>query len=253
MSNIIINYCKDNLDGDDDSCNDDDRINNDYSGESHDVLHTENRESPCDIASSPLEAPRQPKVKFPLRSFGKGRPRAFNSMWYKSFPWLEYSVSLDAAFCYPCRLFKCGVGGGRSEQAFSKTGFRNWKNAIGKAGTISCHNACISHKQVMVSWKEYSANSKNQTTVRHRLDSTQKQLISDNRHYISTIIEVLLVCAKQNLALRGHRESDDSLNRGNFLAILSLIANHDPVVKKSFVDHKMPLIHHHRSKILSCT
>ena len=35
--------------------------------------------SPFDIiASSPLEAPKQPKVNFPLRFFGKGRPRAFN-------------------------------------------------------------------------------------------------------------------------------------------------------------------------------
>ena len=53
---------------------------------------------PVDIASSPNESPRQPKIKFPLRSFGKGRQRGFNVMWYKSFPWLEYSVSLDAAF-----------------------------------------------------------------------------------------------------------------------------------------------------------
>ena len=57
---------------------------------------------PSDIASGPFEAPKQPRIKFPLRSFGIGRQRAFNVEWYKSHPWLEYSVERDAAFCYPC-------------------------------------------------------------------------------------------------------------------------------------------------------
>ena len=34
----------------------------------------------------------------------------------------------------------------------------------------------------------------------------------------------------QDLALRGHREGEDSHNPGNFLKILELIGNHDSVV-----------------------
>ena len=187
---------------------------------------------PVDIASSPNESPRQPKIKFPLRSFGKGRQRGFNVMWYKSFPWLEYSVSLDAAFCYPCRLFKCGNGEGRAEEAFTRCGFRNWKNAIGKTGIISRHGICNSHKQSMVSWNDYTTNVRRQSTIEHRIDSAHQQLITENRHYIFTLAEVLLMCAKQNMALRGHRESAESSNRGNFLAIMDLIVNHDSVIKE---------------------
>ena len=40
------------------------------------------------------------------------------------------------------------------------------------------------------------------------------------------------MCAKQNMALRGHRESAESSNRGNFLANMDLIANHDSVIKE---------------------
>ena len=61
------------------------------------------QQAPSDIASGVLEAPKQPRVKFPSRSFGTGRQRAFNPQWYNSHPWLEYSVERDAAFCYPCR------------------------------------------------------------------------------------------------------------------------------------------------------
>ena len=44
--------------------------------------------------------------------------------------------------------------------------------------------------------------------------------------------EVILLCAKQELALRGHKESSKSQNRGNFVEILNLVARHDPVIKE---------------------
>ena len=189
---------------------------------------------PSDIASGPFEAPKQPKIKFPLRSFGTGRQRAFNSEWYKSHPWLEYSVDRDAAFCYPCRVFKCGSN--RSEDAFTKAGFRNWKHAMGKTGTISAHAKCETHKQAVTCWNDYTINTQGHTTVVHRLDSAQKQLIESNRHYIRTVAKVFLLCAKQDLALRGHRENYESKNRGNFKEILTLVANHDPIVREKLSD-----------------
>lgn len=53
---------------------------------------------------------------------------------------------------------------------------------------------------------------------------------------IRTLAQVLLVCAKQNLALRGHREHNELKNRGNFREILALVANHDPVVNEKVQD-----------------
>ncbi len=38
--------------------------------------------------------------------------------------------------------------------------------------------------------------------------------------------------ATQTIAQRGHRESNDSNNKGNFLAILEQIAKHDPLIEK---------------------
>uniref|UniRef100_A0A3B3RJL6 DUF4371 domain-containing protein n=1 Tax=Paramormyrops kingsleyae TaxID=1676925 RepID=A0A3B3RJL6_9TELE len=56
--------------------------------------------------------------------------------------------------------------------------------------------------------------------------------IQENRSYIKTVAEVLLLTATQNISQRGHRETSDADNRGNFLAILNAIGNHDPFVKK---------------------
>ena len=87
------------------------------------------------------------------------------------------------------------------------------------------HAKCETHKQAMTCWNDHTINTQGHTTVVHRLDSAQKQLIESNRHYIRTVAEVLFLCAKQDLALCGHRENYESKNRGNFKEILTLVAN----------------------------
>lgn len=49
---------------------------------------------------------------------------------------------------------------------------------------------------------------------------------------MKTIANVLLLTATQNIAQRGHRESSDSQNKGNFLAILEEIAKHDQFIEQ---------------------
>lgn len=59
---------------------------------------------PADIAKDKTEAPVQPKVNFPCRTCGKSN-RSFQLRWYSVFPWIEYSVTRDAAFSFPCHFF----------------------------------------------------------------------------------------------------------------------------------------------------
>ena len=117
----------------------------------------------------------------------------------------------------------------RSEKVFTHTGFRDWKHAAGKTGKLEKHNQCFSHKISMISWKEYTTGIENRTTIADRLDSVRSKRREENRHYIRTVAEVILLCARQNVALRGHRESQLSLNKGE---ILDMISNHDEIVKR---------------------
>lgn len=43
-------------------------------------------------------------ARFPKTDFGK-QNRAFSATYYDTFPWIEYSIKLYSAFCYPCRNF----------------------------------------------------------------------------------------------------------------------------------------------------
>ena len=61
-----------------------------------------------------------------------------------------------------------------------------------------------------------------------RLDS----VLYTCNHYIKTVADVLLFCARQDIALSGHCENEFSSNRGNFLEILSFIAKHDKIVRE---------------------
>ena len=103
---------------------------------------------------------------------------------------------------------------------------------MGKDGIVSCHDNCKTYKEAVVSWHEYVKNTESGTTVDKRMDASRAKTISNNRHYLKTILEVLLVCSQQEIALRGHRESVNSLNRGNFLEIFKFVASHDEVVSE---------------------
>ena len=47
----------------------------------------------------------------------------------------------------------------------------------------------------------------------------------NNREIIKRIIDVTKLISRAGIALRGHNESKDSLNRGNFLEIINWVSN----------------------------
>jgi len=50
--------------------------------------------------------PYQPKlVEYPMTESGR-QYRRFQYTWFDQFPWLEYSPSKDAMFCFPCFIFE---------------------------------------------------------------------------------------------------------------------------------------------------
>lgn len=188
----------------------------------------------CDIALSTEFPPIQPTgIQFPKTTFS-GKARSFNAAWYQTYPWLEYSIARDAAFCYPCRLFGLNIStsGSRPEQAFTVNGFRDWKHATGpKRGILVNHDKCLSHKEALVAWDHFKSTS-HSGSVADQLGSARAIQIKNNKHYLKAVCEVLLLCSRQEIALRGHRESNQSANRGNFLEILSLVSAHDSVVSE---------------------
>ena len=188
---------------------------------------------PVDIANGIHDKPVQPvNHHFPSTYFGN-KYRSFNPQWFQKHVWLEYSILKDSVYCYPCCFF--AMGSHRVEECFVTTGYCDWKHATGKTGGFIKHEMSLKHKHSIASWSDFKANQSSNTSIACTLDNVRRELVMKNRYYLKTIIEVLLFCASQEIALRGHREVN-AKNRGNFLELLELVAKHDPAVSAHLKD-----------------
>ena len=68
------------------------------------------------------------------------------------------------------------------------------KHATGHSGMLLNHDSSQSHKLSMLSWSEFVKNSEKGTTIKDRIESSRKIQIEKNKHYLKTILEVLLLC-----------------------------------------------------------
>ena len=197
---------------------------------SEDQVSVAPKSAPNDISKTLRDGPTQMELfKYPADA---------NEEWFKDSAWLEYSQLRDAAFCYACRHFALGI----VRSVWCTTGFNNWRKAVEK---ISEHNCSETHKHAVAAWIQWKLDDTRDITA--ILSDQNEKTIKENRHYIGVVVDVVSLCCKQAIALRGHRESNEEpsyVNKGNFLAILDLVARHDPIVARRLQEgpQTMPVI-----------
>ena len=72
-------------------------------------------------------------------------------------------------------------------------------------------------------------------TIINQLEAGRLKKIQDNRQYVMYLLEVILCCSQQGLALRGHREvqnAEEAINIGNFRSFVRLHSRHIPLLQK---------------------
>lgn len=176
-----------------------------------------------DISKDKDAAPVQPRLKtFPKTQIG-GQKRSFNSSWYEKYNMLEYSVVKDRVYCFCCRHFPT------AGQNWFITGFSDWKN-MPKQFENHFLSSKSSHQFSLEKYAAYT-QSKASGSVATQISSQYKNDVIRNREVLATHVQVILLCAQQDIALRGHRENDESMNKGNFLEILQLLKQKCPDYK----------------------
>ena len=159
----------------------------------------------------------EPEYRFPMNARG----RRFQHQWSMKFPWLIYSEILDGAFCINCLLF-----GGESTHNASKlkklykaplttwsTALQNFREHVEKSPIH--HTATILASQFKLLMQQKA------TSIDVQLDSIWKKQIQKNRERLRSIVDAIILCGRQNIPLRGHRDDskyllDSSLNPENF-------------------------------------
>ena len=146
--------------------------------------------------------------------------------------WLEYSQSIDAAFCFACRHFFVAQLAKVSDASFTPVGYSNWKREKKSQHCFNVHINSDCHKATMIAWTNYKRMESASTSISRMVSEAQQRTIEESRQYIKTLGEILLLTAKQDIAQRGHKENEESISRGNFLEILNSVKNHDQATEK---------------------
>ena len=186
---------------------------------------------PFDVSKTLTDNLYQPKLSvFPTRN-GK----RFQRDWYMKFPWIEYSQERDSVFCFACSHFPQHD----TPDNFTSIGFHDWNHGVQK---LQKHSDSFSHKTSVMAKIQQESTKGSITT---QVQAISLKQLEENRHYVRTVAEVVELCARQGLALRGHRESEGERNRGNFLEILTLISKKDSIVRSKLEGAKYARYTHH--------
>lgn len=165
--------------------------------------------------------PELPDLTQKLKSF----TRHFTISSYEKYTWLTGCTKLNALFCWSCLLF-----GQDRNTSWTKTGYVN-------LGSFS--KAAVSHEQSVGHIRAaYMLVSFGKVRVDTQLDDQLRNVIvfhnekvKQNRELLKRFINAVCFLSKQELAFRGHDESETSINRGNYIELLKYTAEYDPLLK----------------------
>ena len=142
--------------------------------------------------------------EYPLT--GKKHPRRFQSHWFRSYLWLEYSEK-NTAFCFPCYLFPSKPSGKPGSDTFTVKGFNCWKKVNdGKRCAFFTHMKKGSNSANRFATRCLE-NLKNQSYHIEKVVKRQTtEEIQNNRLCIKASIDIVCWLTFQACAFRGHDE-----------------------------------------------
>lgn len=167
---------------------------------------------------------------FPTSEFNKKKLK-FQLSWLDKWKWLAYSQINDGAYCKYCVIFYKTEGGIGSQTLgnFCLKPFRMWYKAIEK---FNHHEKCNYHLQSVEQYQNIVAiETGKQDSIDLQLNKAAKVQTELNRKIIIPVIESVIFCGRQGIALRGHSDfgtlttENPVENDGNFRVLMRFHLN----------------------------
>lgn len=163
----------------------------------------------------------RPTCELPeLKAQTKSCVRKFNLEQYSKTEWLSGCRDVGKLFCWPCLLFL------NERNIWNKTGFgdiTNLHKALERHKNSQTH--IISTVQLVMFGKFridcQLDNQKRLTILQHN------ERVKENREIMKRLVDIICHLGKRQLALRGHDESVDSIDRGNYVELVHLLRKYD--------------------------
>uniref|UniRef100_A0A8D3D2X9 DUF4371 domain-containing protein n=1 Tax=Scophthalmus maximus TaxID=52904 RepID=A0A8D3D2X9_SCOMX len=101
--------------------------------------------------------------------------------------------------------------------------------------------------------EKYEKATASHSSLSAALNADYQKIVRENREYIKTIAETLLLTATQNIPQRGHNQTEGEI-KGNFLSIMELLAKDDNQVKRKRIGQRNAtyLGHSTQNEIIDC-
>lgn len=147
---------------------------------------------------------------------GREEKRFFSHKYLVQFPWLAFSHEKSGLFCKYCVLFPQQEVGSRQQNRvnrFVSVPLRNFSKLTGKDGAFTLHSSREYH-QTAVCRAMHFLKIRNSTAkdILSQISKSREKAIQDNRERLVPIIETILLCGRQNIPLRGHRDDGNFMN-----------------------------------------
>ncbi|XP_026821268.1 zinc finger MYM-type protein 1-like [Rhopalosiphum maidis] len=121
----------------------------------------------------------------------------------------------------------------RGENEWSINGIPNIKNLVRKAEKHQISKKHLTNKE--------SFHMLGKNRIEHSISESRRltainhnKQVDINRKILARLIDVVCFLGKQELAFRGHRENEGSLNKGNYCEILDLLAKEEQFIRERF-------------------
>ncbi|KAJ8314716.1 hypothetical protein KUTeg_006866 [Tegillarca granosa] len=172
--------------------------------------------------------------KNPVKNMLIGKKqRRFNSEWLEKYGWLRYSVSKDALYCACCTIF--GKTDAKEKTFTFASPVTDWSNL-----------SHLVHRHFREGSSHYDCEimglifcdiaNKKRESIASTISSYHQELVCKNRHILFKIIEVIILCGRQNIPLRGRVDQ-----KSNFVSILNTIAKSDDILARHLAESKNPI------------
>lgn len=136
--------------------------------------------------------------------------------------WLVYSESKGSVFCGPCLAF----GSIENRTQFGEEGFNDWKNAEVR---VAHHENSQNHKSCILALR---ARGMIHGNIQCSLTAQLNEEISYWKNILKRVVAVIKGLASRGLAFRGSNEKFGDQHSGNYIMLLELIAEFDPLLSK---------------------
>ncbi|KAL4089005.1 hypothetical protein QTP88_024083 [Uroleucon formosanum] len=118
--------------------------------------------------------------------------------------------------------------------------------------SVAEHENSKNHKQNFLDWKELEKRLRDCKTIDYALQNSIKNEKEKWFCILKVIVDGILFCAKNNLALRGSSDKIGEANCGIFLSLMEVISHYNPILLahvKHITDSNKPTISYFSHKI----